>query len=95
MIERISDIYLISDKNFNLIHDKVKDNQDLLNSNRMFGKNRSCSYMSFLMKEIYEYHFAKADDGFYFYKLRNLNKETNNLKNLKNILNEKMDFGSL
>ena len=89
MIEKTNDIYLISDKNFNLLHEMTRDNQDLLNSNRMFSKNRSCSYMTFLMKEVYEYHFAKAEDGFYLYKLRNLNKETNFLKgNLK----EKQDL---
>jgi len=28
--------------------------------------------MSFLVKEIYDYYSAKAADGFYIYKLRNL-----------------------
>jgi hypothetical protein len=62
-------------------------NKDLLISNKIYPKNRSCSYISFLMKEIYGYHFAKTEDGFYFYKLRNLLNETNLLKK---ILKEKI-----
>lgn len=52
--------------------------------------------MSFLVKEIYDYYSAKATDGFYIYKLRNLqhqtlklkeslNKEVNKLESFKNI----------
>jgi len=36
--------------------------------------------MSFLVKEIYDYYSAKATDGFYMYKLRNLYQQTLKLK---------------
>lgn len=51
--------------------------------------------MSFLVKEIYDYYSAKATDGFYIYKLRNLYQQTLKLKdNLEkeiNIKNTKED----
>lgn len=62
---------------------KQKENEDILNSNKMLEINRSCSYIIFLMKEIYEYHFAKSEeDGFYFYKLRNINNQNNKMREL-------------
>lgn len=36
--------------------------------------------MSFIIKEIYDYYSAKASDGFYIYKLRNLFQQTKILK---------------
>lgn len=80
MEKAVNNIFLIDDKNFNSIFFFIKEHPDVINPTVLLSKNRTCSYMSFLLKEIYEYYSAKATDGFYLYKLRNLFEETKNLK---------------
>ena len=63
---------MITDNNFNSIHSFIKESPEVIKSTDLLRKNRTCSYMSFLVKEIYDYYSAKAADGFYIYKLRNL-----------------------
>ncbi len=71
--------YLISDENFDLIHSFIKEFPDVIKSTDILRKNRACSYISFIVKEIYDYYSAKAYDGFYIYKIRNLYMETKKL----------------
>lgn len=71
---------MIDDNNFDLIHSFIKEFPDVIKSTDLLRKNRTCSYMSFLVKEIYDYYSAKATDGFYIYKLRNLYSQTKKLK---------------
>ncbi len=71
---------MINDKNFDLVHSFIKEAPEVIKSTDLLRKNRTCSYMSFLVKEIYDYYSAKATDGFYMYKLRNLYQQTLKLK---------------
>ena len=79
LIELLKNIYLIDDKRFDLVFTFFKENPDVVNSNNLVKINRVCSYMSFLVKQIFEYYSAKAADGFYLYKLRNLLHENKKL----------------
>lgn len=79
---------MISDKNFEIIHDFIKNNPEVTKSTDLLRKNRTCSYMSFLVKEIYDYYSAKTSDGFYIYKLRNLYNQNLELKEALEIENQ-------
>jgi hypothetical protein len=46
-----------------------------LDSTILLEKNRTCSYISFILKEIYHYHTKITKDNYPFYKLRNLYKD--------------------
>lgn len=81
MIERSSKLFLITDEHFNKLIKFVEENPDVIQSSSLLRKNRSCSYISFIIKEIYEYYALKSPDDFPVYKLRNEFYEIQNLKN--------------
>ena len=59
----------------------VDEHPEVTQSSSLLRKNRSCSYISFMIKEIYDYYTMILDDGFPVYKLRNEYNEFQIIKN--------------
>lgn len=59
----------------------------------LLRKNRSCSYIAFIIKEIYDFFTLKSLDDYPVYKLRNEYREIQELNNLLDQFDkEKKDF---
>ncbi len=71
MIDLSSKIYLISDEHYENIVKFVDEHPDVIQSTSLLRKNRSCSYISFILKEIYDFYTLKSPDDYPVYKLRN------------------------
>ncbi len=71
MIDLSSKLYLITDEHYENIVNFVAENPDVIQSTSLLRKNRSCSYISFMLKEIYDYYTLKSPDDYRVYKLRN------------------------
>lgn len=71
MIDLSSKLYLISDEHYENLVKFVAENPDVIQSTSLLRKNRSCSYISFMLKEIYDYFTLKSPDDYPVYKLRN------------------------
>ena len=50
----------------------IKNNPKILSSPELLKLNRCISYMSFIIKEIYDYMLMKSSDGKLIFHLRNL-----------------------
>ena len=89
IIELSSKIYNITDEAYEEIVEYVNVNPEVVNSTGLLRKNKSCSYISFLLKEIYDYHTMTSVNNYPVYKMRNLYKEIQDSKELlNNIENE-------
>lgn len=58
----------------------IKDHPKLLSSPDLLKLNRCVSYMTFIIKEIYDYYSLKTSDGTLVFKLR---KAKANIQKLK------------
>jgi uncharacterized protein (UPF0128 family) len=69
----------------------VKNNPKVLSSADFIKLNRGVSYMTFIVKECWEYFSLKTSDGFYIFNLKKLIKEKEKLiqdaENVKNLIN--------
>jgi hypothetical protein len=63
----------------------VKNNPKVLSAPDYIKINRCVSYMTFMIRETWEFFSSKAPDGFYIFKLRKILKE-------KNLLHEKLEI---
>lgn len=77
-----SNIYSISEEAYEKIIEFIEINPDVINSTNLLRKNRSCSYISFILKEIYDYHTKIVGNNYPVYKLRNLYRDLQNSKEL-------------
>ena len=72
-----------SDEQYYNIRELIKENPNLLSPTDLLKMNRCLSYMSFFLKEIYDFCSGKLSDGTPAYKIRWT-------KNELNVLREKM-----
>jgi hypothetical protein len=69
--------------------DLVINHPKVLVSSELLKLHRSVSYMTFILKEIYEYTIAKAQDGTPLYTLRNAKNDLITLNEKLSILKAK------
>lgn len=69
----------ITTKQFEQITELIKERPKILSSADLLKINRSMSYMTFILKEIYEYITAKLSDGTALFSLREAKREINEL----------------
>jgi hypothetical protein len=83
----------LMDEKYEKMNSIVQQNPNVLSSHHLIRLNRCVSYMTFFLKEIYDYNSMKTTDGMLVYKLRNIQKEISDLT--KRILdeNEKSKIG--
>jgi len=84
LIDLSSKLHFITDQHYQNLVNFVAEHPDVIQPTSLLRKNRSCSYISFMLKEIYDYHTLKTPDDFPVYKLRN---EYNQILNLQKQLN--------
>ena len=79
-----------SDTQYNHLNDIIRSNPKVLSSPDFIKINRCVSYMTFIIKEAWEYYSLRASDGTMIYNLRKINIERTHLKekilNLQNLL---------
>jgi hypothetical protein len=65
----------IDDVKYGKLLDIIQTNPNVLASHYLIKQNRSVSYMTFFLKEIFDYFSLKTSDGMLVYKLRNIQNE--------------------
>ncbi len=70
----------ISHQQYDSMCDLIKEHPNLLSPTDLLKMNRCLSYMSFFLKEIYDYSSAKLSDGTPAFKIRNIKSEINRLR---------------
>jgi hypothetical protein len=63
-----------------MLSDIIKNNPKVLSSPDFIKLNRCVSYMTFIIKEAWEYFSQKTSDGVMIFNLRKINDEKNTLK---------------
>jgi len=85
-------IQYLSNEQYNQIISIVKDDPNIIDPGKMFKSNKILSYMTFTIKEIYDFLTKKTSDGVLILYLRkqnyNLNKMKQKLNFLSNLLNK-------
>ena len=76
----------ITDEQYNKLIQIYSYNPRVLNSSDFLKINRSVSYMTFIIKELFDYYTAKTTDGIPLYKLKKIVKKMEELKEKVNIL---------
>jgi len=76
----------LTDEKYEKMNSIVQQNPNVLSSHYLIRLNRCVSYMTFFLKEIYDFNSMKTMDGMLVYKLRNIQKEISDMT--KRILNE-------
>ena len=84
----VDKIPLISDEQFNMINDIIKEIPELLSPSTLLAYNRNVSYLTFFLSELYNYFANKTNDGdIFYYKIRNeyskINEYINKINKLK------------
>ncbi len=69
-----------SEKQYNNMRELIKENPNLLSPSDLLKMNRCLSYMSFFLKEIYDFCSGKLSDGTPAYKIRGMKNELNFLR---------------
>ena len=67
----VDKVPLISDDQFNMINEIIKEVPDLLSPSTLLAYNRNVSYLTFFLSELYNYLSIKTEDNIYYYKIRN------------------------
>ena len=67
----VDKIPLISDIQFNMINDIIRETPELLSPSTLLAYNRNVTYLIFFLSELYNYLMVKANDDIYYYKIRN------------------------
>lgn len=70
----------ISEERYLLIAEIIKNNPRILSSNDLLKLNRSVSYMSFIIKEVYEFYSLKNPQGVLGLRLRIIKKKYDKIK---------------
>lgn len=70
----------ITKEKYDKIDHIIKENPKILSSIDIAKINRPISYMTFYLKEIYDYMSLKTLDNVYYFELRNKNAELQDLK---------------
>jgi hypothetical protein len=69
----------INDEKYQKLLQIFQKNPNVLASHYLIKQNRSVSYMTFFLKEIFDYFSLKTSDGMLVYKLRNIQNVINKL----------------
>ena len=72
----------ITETKFNEVNELIKANPKILSSIDMARINRPISYLTFFIKEVFDYMNLKTTDGMYYYDLRNKSKIMKDNKNI-------------
>ncbi len=83
----------IDDAKYGKLLDIIQTNPNVLASHFLIKQNRSVSYMTFFLKEIFDYFSLKTSDGMLVYKLRNIRNEVQMLTQRILTENEKANLG--
>jgi hypothetical protein len=75
----------MDEERFNQLNSLIKNNPKILSSPDLLKINRCVSYMTFILKETFEYFNLKAQDGVLIFTLRN---EKNKIQKLKDKVEE-------
>ena len=67
----VDKVPLISDNQFNMINDIIKEIPELLSPSTLLSYNRNVSYLTFFLSELYNYLSLKTKDDNYYYTIRN------------------------
>ena len=67
----VDKVPLITDNQFNMINDIIKEIPELLSPSTVLSYNRNVSYLTFFLNELYNYLTLKTKDDNYYYKIRN------------------------
>ena len=70
----------ITEEDFAQIDNIIKSNPKALSSPDLLKLNRCVSYMTFILKEAYDFYALKSPDGVSAIKLRQIKKEVDQLK---------------
>lgn len=70
----------ITKEKYEKIDQILKENPKILSSIDIAKINRPISYMTFFLKEIYDFMGLKTLDGVFYFELRNKNTELQKLK---------------
>ncbi len=62
----------ITDDQYDSLMDIFSEHPRILNSSDFLKINRSVSYMTFIIKELFDYYTAKTTDGIPLYKLKSI-----------------------
>ena len=83
----VDKVPLVSDSQFNMINDIIKEIPELLSPSTLLAYNRNVSYLTFFLSELYNYLTLKTKDDIYYYKIRNkyaqLSQYINKINKLK------------
>lgn len=79
----------IDDVKYSKLLEIIQNNPNVLASHFLMKQNRSVSYMTFFLKEIFDYFSLKTSDGMLVYKIRNIHDEINRLTQRILMENEK------
>jgi len=71
----------ISESQFNSLTTLCQSNPKILNSSDFLKLNRSVSYMTFIVKELFDYCTAKTSDGVPIFKLKEAKMKMDEIKN--------------
>ncbi len=77
LVNSVSDI---SEEQYNSLVTIHHTNPKILNSSDFLKLNRSVSYMTFIIKELFDYCTAKTSDGIPIFKLKEAARKINDLK---------------
>lgn len=70
----------ITEDQYNALIDIQQRNPRILNSSDFLKLNRSVSYMTFIIKELFDYCTAKTTDGIPIFKLKEVSNKIKGLK---------------
>jgi hypothetical protein len=74
MLEKVTkSLLLINDNQYSNMIELIQNNPKLLMSPELIKFNRSVSYMTFLLKEAFDYVTQKVGENILLYKLRRIN----------------------
>lgn len=77
MINNVS----ITEDQYNKLISIQQKNPKILNSSDFLKLNRSVSYMTFIIKELFDYITAKTSDGLPIYQLKEASEKMDYLRN--------------
>jgi hypothetical protein len=72
-LNHIAKISEFTDEKYHEMYEIVNSNPKVLSSQDLLKQNRCVSYMTFFLKEIYDYMSLKTNDGVPIYNLRRVN----------------------
>jgi hypothetical protein len=79
-----------SDSQHNQLNEIIRANPKVLSSPDFIKLNRCVSYMTFIIKEAWEFYSLRAPDGVMIYNLRKANSERSKLKEKIQIMQNHM-----